>query len=70
MTWKQTPARDVRPGDRIRHQSGTEFTVSRIETGFMGRPGMIAFIEDSSERWFKAPTTEDAVVDVKVEDAR
>lgn len=65
--WKKLPARDVKPGDRIRHQSGAELTVSRIETGFMGRPGMIAFIEDTPERWFKAPTMEDAEVDVLAE---
>lgn len=62
--WKKLPAGAVKPGDRIRHASGAELTVSRIDDGFMGRPGMLAFIEDTPERWFKAPVAADAEIEV------
>ena len=41
-------------GDRIRTQAGEEVYVSRIEAPFLGRPEMIAFIEDTPERWHAA----------------
>jgi len=66
-TWEKRRAGDVRPGDHIRYGAGAELTVSRIETAFMGRPDMIAFIEDTPERWFKAPTTVEAEIEVRVE---
>ncbi len=40
-------ARDVRIGDRLRARDGTELTVTRIDEGFLGRPEMLAFVEDS-----------------------
>jgi hypothetical protein len=43
-------------GDRVRARSGQELTVTRIDEGFMGRPEMLAFVEDSHEQWFKMPT--------------
>jgi hypothetical protein len=43
---------------------GVEIIVSRIETEFLGRPGMIAFIQDTPERWFKAPMTPDTPVEI------
>lgn len=61
--WEQTTADRVEVGDRVRVR-GNEFTVARIEREFLGRAGMIAFVEDTSERWFKVPTPADADVDV------
>ncbi len=46
---------DVQVGDRLRAKDGTELTVTRIDQGFLGRPEMVAFVEDSAERWFKMP---------------
>jgi hypothetical protein len=66
-TWKKITAGDVKPGDRIRHASGTEMSVSRIETGFFDMPEMIAFIEDTPERWLKAPSPKGAEIEVLVE---
>ncbi len=34
-------------GDRLRARDGTEMTVTRIDTGFLGRPEMLAFVEDT-----------------------
>ena len=39
--------------------------VSRIDTSFMGMPNMLAFIEDTPDRWFKQPMTADADVEVR-----
>jgi hypothetical protein len=66
-TWKKITAADVKPGDRIRHSNGTEMTVSRIELNFFDMPEMIAFIEDTPERWLKAPALKGADTEVFVE---
>jgi hypothetical protein len=55
-------ASDVQLGDRLRSKNGNEFTVTRIDDGFMGRPGMIAFVEDSAEQWFKMPSLLDGEI--------
>jgi hypothetical protein len=57
-------ASEVRPGDRVRARSGTELTVTRIDEGFMGRPDMLAFVEDSDEQWFKMPALRDGDVEL------
>jgi hypothetical protein len=54
-SWTTRTAADVRPGDRIRLAGGREMLVSRIESPFLGRDGMLAFIEDTPARWFKQP---------------
>jgi hypothetical protein len=64
--WLATKASDVQPGDRVRTANGTEVTATRIEQGFLGRPNMIAFIEDTPKRWFKCPVTVDGEVEVLV----
>jgi hypothetical protein len=63
-TWVTVPAMDVKEGDRVRTASGQELTVTRIEAPFLGMANMVAFIEDSSERWFKQPMPLDAKVEV------
>lgn len=55
---------DVRVGDRLRSRDGTELTVTRIDQGFLGRPEMFAFIEDSAEQWFKMPAPADGEVEL------
>jgi hypothetical protein len=57
-------ATDVLVGDRLRSRDGTELTVSRIDQGFLGRPEMFAFVEDSAEKWFKMPAPRDGEVEL------
>ena len=57
-------AKDVQVGQRIRTPDGSELLVSRIEAPFLGRDDMIAFIEDTDQRWFKRPAPLDADVEV------
>jgi hypothetical protein len=63
-SWQTLPAGKVRPGDRIKLAAGQELVVSRIETAFFGRPDMLAFIEDTSARWYKQPMPVDTAVEV------
>ena len=58
------PVSDVQPGDRIRLAPGREMLVSRIEPNFFGRGNMLAFIEDTPDRWFKQPAQYAAEVEV------
>jgi hypothetical protein len=64
--WRSARADDVQVGDVVRTQAGDVVTVSRIETEFFGRPGMLAFIEDTADRWYKRPVAADATVEVLV----
>jgi hypothetical protein len=47
--------------------NGTELTATRVEPSFFGTDNMVAFIEDTPERWFKQPATVDADVEVWTE---
>jgi hypothetical protein len=67
--WKTMTAADVRPGDRIRLSADIDMLVSRIEPDFMGRKGLIAFIEDTPGRWFKQPMLTSSRIDVMRPDA-
>jgi hypothetical protein len=62
--WQTLKAGDVRPGQRIRTPDGTELTATRIERPFFGAESMLAFIEDTPERWFKRPAPVDSDVEV------
>jgi hypothetical protein len=64
-SWKTVKAGDVRTGDVVRIPSGDLITVSRIETSFMGMPTMMAFIEDTDERWYKHPVVSDGDVEIR-----
>ena len=64
-SWKKVKADEVRVGDAVRTQAGDVVVVSRIETGFMGMPNMLAFIEDTPDRWFKQPMMADGEVEVR-----
>lgn len=57
-------ASEVEVGDRLRARSGVELTVTRIDTGFMGRENMLAFVEDSEEQWLKMPALRDGDVEL------
>lgn len=63
--WKKVAASEVRTGDQIRLQTGRSLTVSRIEEAFMGRSGMRAFIQDTSDGWFKQPMPDSTEVEVQ-----
>ena len=62
--WTQLPVAEVRPGDRIR-ANGQEVLVARIEPDFFGVDGLVAFIEDSPDRWFKMPLPTNLVVEAQ-----
>ena len=64
-TWKTVKADEVKVGDAVRTQSGDVVTVSRIDKSFMGMPNMLAFIEDTADRWFKQPMMAEADVEVR-----
>ncbi len=64
QSWATVPATDVQAGDRIRLATGAEMLVSRIERRLLGRDGLIAFIEDTPDRWYKQPVSEAAEVEV------
>jgi hypothetical protein len=63
-SWKQAKAADVTVGDVIRTQSGDVVKVSRIDESFMGNEAMLAFIEDTPERWYKRPSRRDADLEI------
>jgi len=62
-SWTATPAAEVQPGDRVRH-AGHEFTVARVDRPFLGRDGMLCFIEDTPDRWAAYPAPVAAEVQV------
>jgi len=62
--WERTTADKVAVGDRVRLRD-TEITVARIDAEFLGMPGMIAFIEDTPERWLKVPTPASSDVEIR-----
>jgi hypothetical protein len=64
--WKTVKAQDVTAGDTVRIQTGAVVLVSRVEAPFMGRSNMVAFIEDTPDRWFKQPMMSDSDVEVRV----
>ncbi len=64
-SWITVTATDVNPGDRVRLANGLELWVSTIESNFMGREAMLAFIEDTPARWFKQPVSTTAEVEVQ-----
>jgi hypothetical protein len=63
--WITVTAADVRVGDWVRLGTGSELLVSRIEAGLLGRDNLVAFIEDTPERWFKQPVPVTAELEVR-----
>jgi hypothetical protein len=54
----------VSVGDRLRARDGTELTVTRLDQNFLGRPEMLAFVEDTDRQWYKMPAPIDAEVEL------
>ena len=63
-SWTSIAAEEVRLGDRVR-LGGHEVLVSNIEPSFMGMDTMVAFIEDTTSRWFKMPVPKATEVEVQ-----
>ena len=64
-SWNRAQASEVLVGDVIRTQRGAVVKVSRIEPEFLGNEEMIAFTEDTAERWYKRPTRLDADLEIR-----
>ena len=62
--WEPRAAATLRPGDRVRLDDGTEMTVARVETPFLGSEDYVCVIEDSEARWLARPMAPDARVEV------
>ena len=67
-TWRSGTAQEVQVGDVVRTESGEVVTVSHIEGAFFGMPEMMAFIEDTPQRWYKRPLRSDTKLEIKVQD--
>jgi len=63
--WVTVKASEVKPGQRVRMANGAELTASRVEQKFFGMDNMLAFIEDTDQRWFKQPSPTDSDVEVR-----
>jgi len=62
--WVTISAGEVGTGDRLRLASGTELTVSRIETAFLGYDDLICFIEDSQAQWLAQAVWSNSEIEV------
>jgi hypothetical protein len=62
--WTATKACEVQPGDRLRLGSGTDMTVTRIETPFLGQSTLVCFVEDTEVRWLAIAMASTAEVTV------
>ena len=67
--WKTVKASEVAAGDTIRVRGEHVLFVTRIEEPFLGRAGMLTFIEDSPKQWLSAPSAVDGEVELLVADA-
>jgi len=56
------PATEIQAGVIIRLRTGEELEVTRVETWFLGRGSMVAFVQDTPAGWRKAPFRTDAEV--------
>ena len=63
-SWQSITAAEVQAGNTIRLPTGLEMHVSRIEPAFFGMPDLLAFIEDTTVRWYKQPMPRTADVEV------
>jgi hypothetical protein len=63
--WVAMTASAVQAGDRVRLPNGDEIVATRVERPFMGADSLVAFIEDTPQRWFKQPMGADAEVQVR-----
>jgi riboflavin synthase alpha subunit len=56
-------ASDVQVGDRVSVR-GVDLTVSRIDSPFLGRDGMLLLVESTDQRWACVPVTTDLEVEI------
>jgi glutathione peroxidase len=68
--WTSRTAGELRPGDRIRLDDASEMTVTRIESNFFDREGLVCLIEDSEVRWLAHPLPGETEVEVLATTAR
>ncbi|MBO0769140.1 MAG: hypothetical protein J2O48_10705 [Solirubrobacterales bacterium] len=61
---EQLKTSEVKVGDKLLSKDGTELTVTRIDPTFLTFDGMMAFVEDSDQQWFKMPAKIDSEVTV------
>jgi hypothetical protein len=62
LSWTARPATEIQPGVIIRVRTGEELEVARVETSFLGRGSMVAFVQDTPAGWRRAPFPTDAEV--------
>jgi hypothetical protein len=67
-SWKTVTVDEVTVGDAVRTKTGDVVLVSRIERPFLGMDTMVAFVEDTPDRWFKQPMPTGGEVEVRVTD--
>jgi hypothetical protein len=65
--WRSATAAEVQAGDVVRMPSGEVLTIARVEPAFFGRPEMVAFIEDTPQRWYKQPSMVDAELEIRID---
>ena len=65
-TWTTRPATEIEPGVIVKLYDGSELEVSRVEGTFLGMDTMLAFIEDTPQRWLKAPYGKDAEIEFRL----
>lgn len=63
-SWSVARADEVNVGDVVRTSSGDVVIVTSIETNFLGRSNMLAYIENTPTRWYKRPVPFDADVEI------
>lgn len=56
MHWETVEVDQLRVGDLVKHRSGQEFVVARIDSPFLGRSDLVCLIEDTPTRWHAYPT--------------
>ncbi len=64
-SWSSCRADEVASGSSVRLSSGEVVRATRIERPFLGMAEMLAFIEDTPQRWYKRPARIDAIVEVR-----
>ncbi len=64
-SWEKVSSSEVRVGDWVRHPSGQEFEVARVDSPFLGYDAMICLIEDTPARWHAYPVQADGEIEVR-----
>jgi hypothetical protein len=56
---------EIEPGVIIRVSDGRELEVTRVETSYLGRGPMAAFVQNTPAGWRKVPFRTDAEVQIR-----